>query len=333
MALGATAILLRLHAQGAIHGVAALGGSAGTTIATAAMRALPFGFPKLMVSTLAAGDTKPYVGIKDICMMPSVLDISGLNYVSRRILSNAAAAICGMVAAEPPSNPNGRPAIAATMFGVTTPCVTAARRTLEHRGYDVLVFHATGIGGQAMEQLIEDGAIQAVLDLTTTELADELVGGVMSAGPHRLEAAGRKGIPQLVCPGAIDMVNFGPAETVPVRFRSRKLYVHNSTVTLMRTTPEECAAIGRITAARLNRANGPVTVLIPLQGVSAIDKLGGPFYSPEALAAYRGAVKAVLSPAIELVELDAHINDESFARTATDLLLQSLDAGRASQVL
>jgi uncharacterized protein (UPF0261 family) len=333
MALGATAILLRLHAQGAIHGVAALGGSAGTTIATAAMRALPFGFPKLMVSTLAAGDTKPYVGIKDICMMPSVLDISGLNYVSRRILSNAAAAICGMVAAGPPTISNHRPAIAATMFGVTTPCVTAARRILEHRGYDVLVFHATGIGGQAMEQLIEDGAIQAALDLTTTELADELVGGVMSAGPGRLEAAGRKGIPQLVCPGAIDMVNFGPAETVPIKFRSRKLYVHNPAVTLMRTTSEECAAIGRTTAIRLNRATGPVTVLIPLQGVSAIDKLGGPFYSPEALNSYRSALKATLNSAIELVEFDAHINDDTFARAATDLLLQSFEAGKAPKVL
>jgi uncharacterized protein (UPF0261 family) len=328
MALGATAILLRLHAQGAIHGVAALGGSAGTTIATAAMRALPYGFPKLMVSTLAAGDTKPYVGTKDICMMPSVLDISGLNYVSRRILSNAAAAICGMVAAEPVATSNDKPAIAATMFGVTTPCVTSARRILEEKGYEVLVFHATGTGGQAMEQLIEDGAIHAVLDLTTTELADEVAGGVLSAGPHRLEAAGRKGIPQLVCPGAIDMVNFGPAETVPIRFRGRKLYVHNPTVTLMRTTPEECAEIARITAAKLNRATGPVTVLIPLQGVSAIDKLGGPFYSPEALNSYRAALKSTLSSAIELVELDAHINDESFARAATDLLLQSLDVAR-----
>jgi uncharacterized protein (UPF0261 family) len=332
MALGATEILLRLHAQGSIHGVAALGGSAGTTIATAAMRALPYGFPKLMVSTLAAGDVKPYVGIKDICMMPSVLDISGLNSVSRQILSNAAAAICGMVTADP-TNPSNKPAIAATMFGVTTPCVTAARRILEQSGYDVLVFHATGTGGQAMEQLIEDGAIQAVLDLTTTELADELVGGVLSAGPHRLEAAGRKGIPQLVCPGAIDMVNFGPAETVPVKFRTRKLYVHNPTVTLMRTTPDECAAIGRITATRLNRATGPVTVLIPLQGVSAIDKLGGPFYSPEALGSYRAALKATLRSSIKLVELDAHINDDSFARAATDLLLQSLDAEGASRVL
>jgi uncharacterized protein (UPF0261 family) len=211
--------------------------------------------------------------------------------------------------------------------------VTAARRSLEQSGYDVLVFHATGTGGQAMEQLIEEGSVQAVLDLTTTELADELVGGVMSAGPHRLEAAGRKGIPQLVCPGAIDMVNFGPADTVPIKFRTRKLYVHNPSVTLMRTTPEECAAIGRITAARLNRATGPVTVLIPLQGVSAIDKLGGPFYSPEALDSYRAALKSTLSPAIKLVELDAHINDDSFARAATELLLQSFDAEEARRVL
>jgi uncharacterized protein (UPF0261 family) len=326
MALGATVIVKRLQARGAIHGVAALGGSAGTTIATAAMRALPYGFPKLMVSTLASGDTKPYVGTKDICMMPSVLDISGLNQVSRRILSNAAGAICGMVIAEPAHALDDKPLIAATMFGVTTPCVTAARRVLEERGYEVLVFHATGTGGQAMEQLIEDGAVQAVLDLTTTELADELVGGVMSAGPDRLKAAGRKGVPQLVCPGAIDMVNFGPVETVPVQFRSRQLYVHNPTVTLMRTTPEECAEIGRITATRLNRGGGPVTVLIPLQGVSAIDKPGGPFYSPEALNAYCRAVKATRSSAIKLVELDAHINDEGFARTAVELLLESLYA-------
>jgi uncharacterized protein (UPF0261 family) len=294
------------------------------------MRALPYGFPKLMVSTLAAGDIKPYVGTKDICMMPSVLDIAGLNRVSRRILSNAAAAICGMVAAEPARAREDKPAIAATMFGVTTPCVTAARRILEEKGYEVLVFHATGTGGQAMEQLIEEGAIQAVLDLTTTELADELAGGVMSAGPHRLEAAGRKCIPQLVCPGAIDMVNFGPAETVPLKFRSRKLYVHNSTVTLMRTTPEECAEIGRITATRLNRASGPVTVLIPLQGVSAIDKLGGPFYSPEALNFYCRALKATLNSGIHLVELDAHINDDSFARAAAELLMESIGAARGA---
>jgi len=330
MALGARTILLRLFAQAAIDGVVSLGGSAGTSIATAAMRELPYGFPKLMVSTLASGDTKPYVGTKDICMMPSVLDISGLNRVSRRILSNAAGAICGMVAAEPAGLLDQRQAIAATMFGVTTPCVTAARRMLEQRGYEVLVFHATGAGGQAMEQLIADGAVRAVLDITTTELADELVGGVLTAGPHRLEAAGSKGIPQLICPGAIDMVNFGPAETVPAHFRNRQLYVHNPTVTLMRTTPEECAEIGRLTATKLNQATGPVTVLIPLQGVSALDKSGMPFHSPAALNAYRQALKAALSPAIRLVELDAHINDDSFALAAVDLLMESLAATETS---
>ena len=326
MAVGAKAILGRLFEQGAIHGVVSLGGSAGTTIATAAMRGLPHGFPKLMVSTLTSGDVRPYVGITDICMMPSVLDIAGLNHVSCRIISNAAGAICGMVASEAAVVPDQKPAIAATMFGVTTPCVTAARRALEERGYEVLVFHATGTGGQAMEKLIEDGAFRAVLDITTTELADELVGGVMSAGPHRLEAAGRKGIPQLVCPGAVDMVNFGPAETVPAQFRNRNLYHHNPSVTLMRTTPEECAEIGRITAIKLNRAGGPVTVLIPLRGVSAIDKIGGPFYSQDALNAYCRALKESLSPPIRLVEIDAHINDQEFALLAADLLMESLGA-------
>lgn len=331
MATGVKAIVVRLFEQGAIHGVVSLGGSAGTTIASAAMRALPIGFPKLIVSTLASGDIKPYVGTSDICMMPSVLDIAGLNQVSRRIIGNAAAAICGMVASEPAIALIQKPTIAATMFGVTTPCVTAARLVLEQRGFEVLVFHATGSGGQAMEQLIEDGAFQAVLDMTTTELADELVGGVMSAGPHRLEAAGRKGIPQIVCPGAIDMVNFGPVETMPTQFRSRNLYIHNPSVTLMRTTPDECAEIGRITAARLNRARGPVIVLIPLQGVSAIDKIGGPFYSPEALGAYRHSLKASLSSAIRVVELEAHINDEGFAVVATDLLIESLGGSIATE--
>jgi uncharacterized protein (UPF0261 family) len=336
MALGATVIIRRLFEQHSIHGVVSLGGSAGTAIATAAMRALPFGFPKLMVSTVASGNTSPYVGTTDICMLPSVVDIAGLNHVSRRILGNAAAAICGMVASEPAGLLDEKPAIAATMFGVTTPCVTAARRMLEENGYEVLVFHATGVGGRAMEQLIEDGVFRAVLDITTTELADELIGGVMSAGPHRLEAAGRKGIPQVVCPGAIDMVNFGPAESVPVQFRSRHLYVHNPSVTLMQTTPEECAEIGRITALKLNRASGPVTVLIPLQGVSAIDKLGGPFYSQVALNAYRSALKETLSPTVRLIELDAHINDDVFARVAAELLMESLRAveeEKASRVI
>jgi uncharacterized protein (UPF0261 family) len=324
MTAGAVAVIRDLFERQDIHGVISLGGSAGTTIASAAMRALPIGFPKLMVSTLASGDTRPYVGTADICMMYSVVDIAGLNAVSRRVLGNAASAMYGMVTRAQTSGSGEKPAIAATMFGVTTPCVTAARHRLEEKGYEVTVFHATGSGGQAMEQLIAHGAFQGVLDITTTELADELVGGVLSAGPRRLEAAGLKGIPQVVCPGAIDMVNFGPLASVPSRFKGRKFHVHNASVTLMRTTAEECEEIGRITAAKLNTARGPVTVLIPLQGVSAIDKFGEPFYCPEALEAYRRTLKAILNPAVEVVELDAHINDERFAQTITDLLLSSL---------
>src|SRR5581483_1474074 len=314
----------RLFEEGKIHGLISLGGSAGTTIGTAAMRALPVGFPKVMVSTLAAGDTRPYVGIKDIVMLYPVVDIAGLNTLSRRILRNAAAAIIGMVSREEDPSGAGKPVVAATMFGVTTPCVTKVREILEKHGYEVLVFHATGSGGQAMESLIEDGFISAVLDITTTELADELVGGILSAGPHRLEAAGARGIPQVVCPGAIDMVNFGPPDTVPERFRHRKLYAHNPNVTLMRTTPEECAELGRITAEKLNRAKGPVVFVMPLKGVSTIDAAGQPFHSPEATPAYLGALKQQLDPRIPLVEVDANLNDPIFASEVAKRLLDHL---------
>ena len=321
MATGATALVRRLYEEGRIHGLISLGGSAGTTIGTAAMRALPVGFPKFMVSTLASGDTRPYVGTKDIAMLYSVVDIAGLNVLSKRVLSNAAAAISGMAKQKPPKTRKEKPLVAATMFGVTTPCVMRARELVEAAGFEVLVFHATGAGGKAMEQLITDGFISGVLDITTTELADELIGGVLSAGPNRLEAAGRKGIPQVVCPGAIDMVNFGPHETVPEKFRQRNLYMHNPTVTLMRTTPEECSQLGRITAEKLNQARGPAVFVMPLQGVSAIDAPGGPFHSPEADAAYCHALKRHLRPPAQLVEVDAHINDERFARVVADQLL------------
>jgi len=324
MAAGAAVLARRLFDEGRIHGILSLGGSAGSTIGTAAMRALPAGVPKLMVSTLASGDTRPYVGTKDIAMMYPVVDIAGLNVLSRRILSNAAAAVTGMVAREPDDDAAQKPLIGATMFGVTTPCVQMARKILEERGYEVLVFHATGTGGQAMEGLIADGYLRGVLDITTTELADELAGGVLTAGPDRLEAAAAKGVPQVVCPGAIDMVNFGPMHTVPEKFRERKLYMHNPTVTLMRTTPEECAELGRITAEKLNGSRGPAAVLVPLRGVSAIDIEGGPFHSPEALEAYRRSLKEHLDRRIQLVELDAHINDEVFAKRAAELLLGML---------
>ena len=313
MARGAAVVVRRLFDEGRIHGVISIGGSAGTMIGTAAMRALPIGVPKVMVSTLASGDTRPYVGTRDICMMYSVLDIAGLNGLSRLVLGNAAAAVCGMTARVGEVRAARRLTIAATMFGVTTPCVTMARQILEDAGCEVMVFHATGTGGRAMEELIADGLIDGVLDITTTELADELVGGVMSAGPARLTAAGLRGIPQVVCPGAIDMVNFGPLESVPAEFRERQMHVHNATVTLMRTTAEECAEIGRRTAARLSAARGPVTVMIPLRGVSGLDVEGGAFFSPAALAAYCAAVGSAS-------QVDAHINDPGFARRAAEEL-------------
>ncbi len=316
MARGATAIVLELFRQGRLHGILALGGSGGSSLATTAMRALPIGVPKLMVSTLASGDTRPYVGASDIAMLYPVVDIAGINRISERILTNAAAAIAGMAQAYETFQPSApsKPLIGATMFGVTTPCVTAAREELERRGYEVLVFHATGTGGQAMEGLIKGGFLAGVLDITTTELADELVGGILSAGPERLEAAGAAGVPQVVSLGALDMVNFGPLDTVPERFRHRRLYQHNPTVTLMRTTKEECAELGRIIARKLNAARGPVAVFIPLRGFSAIDVEGKPFYDPEADRALIEALKANLAPHIEVHEWDTDINDPAFAR-------------------
>ncbi len=322
MARGATAVLTRLFAEGRVQGVLALGGSGGSAIATQAMRALPVGVPKLMVSTLASGDTRPYVGAVDVTMMYPVVDIAGINRISARILANAAAAIAGMARRYAAAAPavDDRPLIGATMFGVTTPCVTAARRRLEERGYEVLVFHATGTGGQAMEALARGGYLAGVLDITTTELADELVGGVLSAGPERLEAAGEAGLPQVVSLGALDMVNFGPLDTVPERFRGRRLYQHNPTVTLMRTTPEECAELGRIVARKLNRARGPLAVFIPLRGVSAIATEGGPFYDPEADRALVESLRAELRPDVEVHALDMDINDPRFAEAMADRL-------------
>jgi uncharacterized protein (UPF0261 family) len=309
-----------LFAAGRFHGVLGLGGGGGTAMITAAMRELPVGVPKVMVSTMASGNVAPYVGIKDITMMYSVVDIAGLNPLSRRILANAAGAIAGMVTTELPAY-ESRPLIAATMFGVTTPCVTAARERLEAAGYEVLVFHATGSGGRAMEGLIDDGYFAGVLDVTTTEWADEVVGGVLSAGPDRLSAAGRKGVPQVVSVGALDMVNFGGMESVPDRFRDRTLYKHNPTVTLMRTTPDECREIGRHIANQLNTATGPTVVLLPLKGLSMIDREGQPFHDPAANKALFDALRTGLRQDIRVRELDAHVNDPEFAHALADELL------------
>ena len=323
MANGAARIVERLNDDGVIDGIISLGGSAGTTIGTTAMRALSVGVPKLMVSTLASGDTSPYVDTKDIAMMYSVVDIAGVNRLSRQILTNAAGAIAGMINAVVPVA-DDKPLIAATMFGVTTPCVTKAREILEAAGYEVLVFHATGTGGRAMQDLVRGGFIVGVLDVTTTELADELVGGVLSAGQDRLEAAGNQGIPQVIAPGALDMVNFGPPDTVPEKFKDRKFYQHNPTITLMRTTVDENAELGKIMAQKLGRAKGATTVIIPKRGVSAIDAQGQPFDSPEARAAWTQNLKANVADNVTVIEMDNNINDDAFATRLAETLLQNL---------
>lgn len=347
-ATGVAHIVKAAHADRKVSGILGLGGSAGTLIATTAMRSLPLGVPKLMVSTLASGQVRPWVGDKDIFMLNSVVDIVGINRVTRLILTQAARAMIGLVAsddAKPHSSaspaaanplladrkpqtasvgPQGdKPLIAATMFGVTTPCVTRARETLEAAGYEVLVFHATGNGGQAMESLISEGLIAGVLDITTTELADELVGGILSAGPERLTAAGRRGIPQVISVGALDMVNFGPPETIPSRLRDRKFYRHNPTVTLMRTTVDENRQLGREIGRKAAATTGEAVIVLPLRGVSAIDCADQPFDDPAAREALFAGIDETKG-GIAVVALDRHINDVEFADAAAKALLRLL---------
>jgi uncharacterized protein (UPF0261 family) len=323
MAQGAAKITRELFHKAEISGVISLGGGSGTVIGTSAMRTLPVGIPKVMVSSMASGNMRPYVRTSDITMMYSVVDISGLNRISRRILSNAALAVCGMVEGGKEAVSAELPLVAATMFGVTTPCVTEAKRILEEKGYEVLVFHANGPGGMAMEQLIGEGQIQAVLDITTTELPDELCGGKGSAGPHRLEKAGEMGIPQVVVPGAMDMVNYFP-DAIPPQFRNRLFHLHNPATTLMRTNEEENRQLAEIMARKLSRAKGPVVVYIPLRGFSAMDALGQPFFSPGATRAFVETLKKNLPPRIPVIEKDLHVNDPSFARETAQALLKLL---------
>ena len=321
-AQGAAAWMRRAYADGKVAGVIAIGGSAGTTIGTAAMRVLPIGVPKVMLSTLASGQVRHYVGDKDILMLNSVVDLAGLNRITREVLGEAARAMAGMVLLEKQhTSVQERPLIAATMFGVTTPCVEGAKAVLEQAGYEVLVFHATGTGGQAMESLIDEGLIAGVLDITTPELADELVGGVLSAGPERLTAATRRGVPQVVSVGATDMVNFHSPASVPERFELRKFYHHNPNVTLMRTTAEECAQIGTDIGRKLSLARGPVMVVLPELGVSAIDRAGQPFDDPEARSALFSALRAS-GPKLAIQSIDCHINDPQFGTMAAEQLLE-----------
>ncbi len=334
---GAAAIVVELEQAGRVEGVLAIGGSAGTTIGSAAMRALPFGRPKVMLSTLASGQTRPYVGGRDILLMPSVADIAGLNRLTRTVLAGAADALAGMVLGRrerPIDLGPERPVVAATMFGVTTPCVDRARRLLESAGCEVLVFHATGVGGEAMEALIRDGQVAAVLDLTTTELADEHVGGILSAGPERLKAAIEMGTPQVVSVGALDMVNFGPRASIPEKFAGRTFHVHNPNVTLMRTTPDECAAIGRRMVAILSRATAPTALLIPRGGVSTLDVPGQAFWDPQADAALFDALIDGLagSANVEVLVREEPINDPAFAEAAAGWLLDRLRGSGATSL-
>ena len=328
MSRGASAIVQRLLERGQLDAVIAMGGGAGTSVGTAAMRALPLGIPKVMVSTLASGDVRGFVGVKDITMIPTIVDISGLNRISRNVFTRAAGAVCGMVESSVPPG-DDKPIIVASMFGNTTPCVEAARGMLEKAGFEVLVFHATGSGGQTMESLIEARQVAGVLDVTTTEWADELVGGVMSAGPTRLEAAAKTGTPAVIAPGCLDMVNFWAPETVPERLRDRRLYRHNEKQTLVRTTPEENIELGRIIAGKLNASSGPVEVYFPLRGISVISAAGKPYHWPEADAALLESLRKHLSKGIPLHELDCHINDAPFAQAMAQGLLAMCSNVRA----
>lgn len=327
MGLGAGEVLRRLHEEGRLDGVIGIGGGGNTTLASIAMAVLPVGVPKLIVSTLVAGDCRPFVRGNDVTLMYSVVDIAGLNTISRQIIANAAAAIAGMAGAAPVESEHpDRPLIGATQFGVTTGAVDTARKRLEEQGFEVLVFHAVGAGGESLEALIRAGYLAGVLDITTTELADDLVGGVMSAGPDRLKAAAESGVPQVVSVGALDMVNLGPLELIPEAFKSRRLVQHNVTMTLMRTTPEECAELGRRIAERLNEASAPVTVFLPLGGVSAVATPGGPFHDADADAALFDAIRSNLRAPVSLQEIDVDINDPQFALAMADTLVSSINA-------
>jgi uncharacterized protein (UPF0261 family) len=323
MSRGVAALLPKLYAEGRFDAVIALGGTGGTSVACAAMRNLPLGVPKVMVSTVAGGDVSGYVGIKDIVMIPSIVDVAGLNRISREVFARAAAIVCAMAETRVPEGQD-KPVIVASMFGNTTPAVNHAKELLDKQGFETLVFHCTGSGGRTMESLIQAGMVAGVLDITTTEWADELVGGVLTAGPTRLEAAARGGVPAIVVPGCLDMVNFWAPETVPAKFKDRKFYQHNPNVTLMRTNVEENQRLGMILAEKINLSTGPITVLLPLRGLSMIDSAGGAFWWPEADQALFRALKENLRSDIPVLELDCVINEPIFAETCVQNLLENI---------
>jgi uncharacterized protein (UPF0261 family) len=325
MSNGAAEIVLRLHAEDRFDAIGALGGTGGTVLATYAMQRLPVGVPKLMVSTAASGDTSPYFGPVDVTMMYSVVDIAGLNTILTRILVNAAGALVGMATATEPPPGKDRPLIVASMFGVTTPCVTVARERLEELGYEVLVFHQVGLGGRSLEEVVKTGAVAGVLDITTSGLADEVGDGIWPAGPERLEAAGRLGIPQVISLGALDVIVIGPPEPLPERFAGRPIYLHNEVLAATRPTPEECRQIGAILARKLNAATGPSVLFMPLRGLSMLGTEGQPFHDPEADEALFATLRELVDRSkVEVHEVDAEINDPHFALAMAERLHELL---------
>lgn len=325
VANGLEILIPELFKQGKFDGIISLGGSGGTSLVSPAMRALPIGVPKIIVSTMAGGNVGPYVGTSDIILIPSIVDVAGLNRISTTIFDNAIHSMVGMLQHKRESSVAHKPMIAATMFGVTTPCVNAVQSYLEARGFEVLVFHATGAGGKSMESLIDSGYFVGVMDITTTEWCDELFGGVLNAGPNRLEAAGRAGIPQVVSLGALDMVNFGPVESMPAEYKGRKIYKHNPTVTLMRTTKEEMVPLAKKIAEQLNQATGPTILVYPLEGLSAIDTKGQIFEDEEARQVLFDTLDREINPDIvKVVKLDHAINDIEFAETIAKYLFDLL---------
>lgn len=325
--------LLALIESGAAHGVIGAGGSGGTTICAAAMRALPYGIPKVLVSTLASGNTRWHVDIADIVMIPSLLDISGSNPMLKMVLNNAAGAAVGMVNGHAPYAPSGRPVISMTMYGTTTPGVTGARQALDDAGFETWVFHASGVGGRTMEKMMRLGHIQGALDMTLAEIGAHLVGGLHDAGPTRLEAAGALGLPQVIVPGAADTIVLPPRDQVPEKFRGRTLNFHNPTMTTMRTSKDECLQIGQFIARKLNQARGSVCVVLPLGGLSTIDRPGKIFYDPDANAALFETLRRELKPSIPLIEDEHHIDDPAFASRAAGLMIDAMRAAQEKEPL
>jgi uncharacterized protein (UPF0261 family) len=333
---GAAKAVRKLHDDKWIHGILGMGGTGGTTVVTTAMKTLPVGFPKVCVSTAASGDTSAYIGSKDITMIPSIVDVAGINRISELIFTRAAGAICGMTAMDITADGHTKPIIAASMFGNTTACVDRARENLIRKGYEVLVFHATGTGGKTMESLVAEGLVDAVLDITTTEWADTICGGVFDAGPERLDAPGIRGIPHLIVPGCIDMCNFGPKSTVPAKYSGRLFYEWNPNVTLMRTTADENRRMGEIFAEKANRAQGPVAFLLPRRGVSILDSINEKgekqlFWDPKADDAFIQGLKGKLSASIPVMEMDANINDPSFSDKSVELLVSLIEKKKTSR--